>query len=233
MEINDKRQRMADKVAKLLRQAEDVTGTPEESVFQAKAFEILAKYGIDQAMIDASRAGIDASSLPADAIKWSAQITGTYASAQAMLINSIARALHCRCVYSTSGGHVVHVFGMPNHIDRVRMLWDILQPQMVRMSSQVRPEWGTHVRRYRRAWIAGFASTIGSRVREQETKAVEEASSSGALVLYRGDVQRAEVALRDVYPRTTRSSRSSFDTSGYRHGQRDGQSASMSHAISA
>ena len=30
---------MQDKVAKLLRQAEDVVGTPEEAVFQAKAFE--------------------------------------------------------------------------------------------------------------------------------------------------------------------------------------------------
>lgn len=41
-------EKLKSKVAKLLRQAEDVAGTPEEAVFQAKAFELMAKYGIDQ-----------------------------------------------------------------------------------------------------------------------------------------------------------------------------------------
>jgi hypothetical protein len=233
MIADGKQQQMADKVAKLLRQAEDVAGTPEESVFQAKAFEILAKYGIDQATVEAARAGINASELPADAIKLSVQITGTYAAAQTMLVNSVARALHCRCVYSRAGGeHVVHVYGMPHHVDRVRVLWDILRPQMVRQAGTVRPEWGNHVKSYRRAWIAGFASTIGRRIAEQETKAVESAGG-GALVLYKSDVQRAELALRKAHPRTSGGRTTSFNTSGYTHGQQDGRRAALAHSLSA
>jgi len=46
--VIDHKSKIADKVGKLLRQAEDVAGTPEEQVFLAKAFELMAKYGIDE-----------------------------------------------------------------------------------------------------------------------------------------------------------------------------------------
>ncbi|WP_099021199.1 DUF2786 domain-containing protein [Mycolicibacterium palauense] len=225
----DKKQKVTDKVAKLLRQAEDVAGTPEESVFQAKAFELLAKYGLDMAQVDAKRANLDISDMP-DAIQWAANLTGTYQSAQLLLLNGIARALHCRCVCTrTNSSYVVNVFGMERHIERVKFLWGILQPQMMRQVKLAHPGYyGGGVKSYRRAWIAGFANTIGQRVREQEDKAV---TAAGALVLYKGDSQRAEAALQKAFPEARDKRQSNYNRSGWEAGAAAGRSAQFNRAI--
>ncbi|ASZ75425.1 hypothetical protein PBI_JOSHKAYV_86 [Mycobacterium phage JoshKayV] len=250
--MDAKTKKMQDKVAKLLRQAEDVAGTPEEAVFQAKAFELISKYGLEMAQVEATKNGLDISELP-DAIKWQVLITGKYVAQQALLLHGIARALHCKTVYTNIGGTTsqrVYVFGVERHIERVQFLWEILRPQMLRLVENVRPEvfrvetkydWRTgeyrkkstagQTKSYRRAWIAGFAQTVADRVRAEENKAVEGAGG-GALVLYRDDKERAAVALREAFPRvrTTRSS-TRYNQSGYAHGQRDGRNAAMQRSI--
>lgn len=249
--------KLKDKVAKLLRQAEDVAGTPEEAVFQAKAFELMAKYGIDQASVEATKQGLDTSDLR-DAIQWIVKIEGKYAQAQMLLLHNLAQALHSKTVYSQGryGDKVLrmYVYGVPTHIERIQALWSILQPQMMRLVETVRPSYdptrlkrrynyATHefetyrssgageVKSYRRSWIAGFGQAVGDRLREQENKAVESAGG-GALVLFRGDSERAAVALRKAHPRLGRATRSRINPSGYAHGQRDGRNASFNHALS-
>lgn len=242
---------MQDKVAKLLRQAEDVVGTPEEAVFQAKAFELMAKYGIEQADIEAAKRGLDVSEIP-DAIKWEVVIDGKYAAQQALLLNSMVLALHCKAVWSAQR-KTLYVFGVERHIERLQFLWGILRPQMLRLVETVRPDYvreqigyrrnpetwrietytksgAGQVKSYRRAWIAGFAQTVGDRVREQETKALEGASG-GALVLYRSDKERAAVALRETFPRTGKVRRTNYNHAGYAHGQQDGRNASFQHSL--
>lgn len=250
--------KLKDKVAKLLRQAEDVAGTPEEAVFQAKAFELMAKYGISEAAVSAAKEGLDTSDLR-DAIQWVVKIEGKYASAQMLLLHNLATALHSKTVYSKSryGGGQLHMFvyGVPTHIERIKLLWNILQPQMMRLVGTIRPDYEyrserrrynyeTHefesyrttgsgyLKSYRRSWIAGFGQAVGERLRTQENKALEEAESSGALVLFRGDAEKAAVALREAHPRLGRGTRSRVNGDGYAHGQRDGRNASFAHALS-
>lgn len=249
-----KQAKMQDKVAKLLRQAEDVAGTPEEAIFQAKAFELIAKYGLDTATIEAAKQGLDVTELP-NAIQWTVTLKGKYISQQALLLYGMLSALHCKAVLSKSTGvQVMHVFGVPRHIERVQFLWYILAPQMLRLVEKVRPaeefvartgyryEYGVgyqrytkstsgQLRSYRRAWIAGFSQAVGDRLRAEENKALEGASS-GALVLYKSDNERAAVALREAFPRTRRASgRTRYDSNGYAHGQRDGQRAQFNRAL--
>lgn len=246
--------KLKDKVAKLLRQAEDVAGTPEEAVFQAKAFELMAKYGIDEAQVDAAKRGLDVSDLR-DAIQWIAPIKGKYAAAQMMLLHNLAIALHCKTVYSKGSGGIynMYVYGVPTHIERVKMLWQILQPQMMRLVDTVKPDYdyssyksrynytthefervrtngSGHLKSYRRSWIAGFGQAVGQRLREQETKALE-ADTSGALVLFGSDKARAEVALREHHPRLGRGTQTRINGAGYAHGQRDGRNASFNHSL--
>ena len=247
-------EKLKDKVAKLLRQAEDVAGTPEEAVFQAKAFELMAKYGIDQASVEAAKEGLDVSDLRG-AIKWVVTIEGKYAQAQMLLLHNLAHALHSKTVYTKtrSGELVMFVFGVPSHIERIRMLWEMLQPQMMRLVDTIRPDYdlssykrvynyATHefelkrtngsgrLKSYRRSWIAGFGSAVGERLRVEENKALQS-DSSGALVLFKGDKERAEVALREEFPRLRTTKRSGIDPDGYAHGQRDGRTASFNHAL--
>lgn len=247
--------KLRDRVAKLLRQAEDVAGTPEEGVFQAKAFELMAKYGIDQASVQAARQGLDTSDLR-DAIQWIVKIDGKYAQAQMLLLHNLAQALHSKTVYNKNrqGEFVMYVYGVPTHIERIQMLWSILQPQMMRLVKTVRPDYdyssrkavynyqthtyeykrtngSGHLKSYRRSWIAGFGSAVGDRLREQENKALE-ADTGGALVLFQGDTERAEVALRREHPRLRQSRGTRINGAGYSHGQRDGRNASFNHSLS-
>lgn len=246
--------KLKDKVAKLLGQAEDVAGTPEEGVFQAKAFELMAKYGISEAAVDAAKQGLDVSSLR-DAISWKVTIDGKYAQAQMLLLHNLAHALHGTTVYSKNraGELVMTVYAVPAHLERVQVLWSILRPQMMRLVDTIRPDYdlssykrvynyATHefelkrtngsgrLKSYRRSWIAGFGSAVGERLRVEENKALQS-DSSGALVLFKGDKERAEVALREEFPRLRTTKRSGIDPDGYAHGQRDGRTASFNHAL--
>ncbi|MFM8798698.1 MAG: DUF2786 domain-containing protein [Fluviibacter sp.] len=237
--MDSKKQKMTDIVAKLLRQAEDVVGTPEEQVFQAKAFELMAKYGLEIAMVEAHKGGLDVSQLP-DAVKIKISVEGKYAYQQLLLLHNISQSLHCKNLYSTvrsydgqPARYVMTIFGMPRHTERVEMLWGILRPQMLRQVAVVRPAYDYNagrVKSFRRAWIAGFGSSIGERIRAEENKVIE--SAAGALVLYQDDKQRAEIALRAEYPRVTRGRQSSgYNSEGYSRGRADGQRAAFNHSI--
>ena len=246
--------KLKDKVAKLLRQAEDVVGTPEEAVFQAKAFELMAKYGIDEAAVDAAKRGLDTSDLR-DAIKVIFRIDGAYAQAQLLLLHNLSLALPSKCVYTKTRTGELHMFvyGVPTHVERIQLLWNILQPQMMRLVKTVRPDYDishnktrynyeTHtyetvrvagtgeLKSYRRSWIAGFAQTVGERLRAEEGKALK--SNNGALVLFSGDAESADLALRREHPRTTNARRSRLNPDGYTHGQRDGRNATFNAALS-
>jgi hypothetical protein len=226
----------AEKVAKLLRQAEDVAGTPEEGVFQARAFEIMAKYGIAEAMVRARRHGLDTADI-SGAVEHIFDITGTYANAQMLLLAGMGRSLHCKGVYRglRGGGIQLYLYGMPDHIERVKFLWGLLGPQAVRLAGIVRPAGDSvspgYVTVYRRSWMAGFANAIETRILEQENKIIE--GVSGALVLYKNDEQRAEDARKRRFPslRDARRSSRRMDFSAYLHGQRDGRSASFNRTI--
>lgn len=100
---NERTLKMQAKVAKLLRQAEDVAGTPEEAIFQARAFEIMSKYGLDEVEIAAIQQGLDVTKDP-EAVTWSTNLVGKHRPQQMALLNQIATALHCETVYRTVRG---------------------------------------------------------------------------------------------------------------------------------
>ncbi|QFG12585.1 hypothetical protein PBI_TOAKA_86 [Mycobacterium phage Toaka] len=248
-------EKMKTTVANLLRQAEDTEGTPEGEVFQAKAFELMSKYGIDQAMVDAQNTAAAKAADP-DAVRWSFTFDGKYVAQQALLLNNIVTALHGKAVLSTNRAtkaQTLIVFAVPRHLERIQMLWEILRPQMLRLVDEVRPatpmyagmkydyRTGEYKKRstagqlksYRRAWIAGFGQTVGERIKREEDKALQAAQSSGALVLFRGDKERAALALKEAFPRVRNTRGPRFNASGYAHGQRDGSTAAMNRSLAS
>ncbi|MDF3281374.1 DUF2786 domain-containing protein [Gordonia sp. N1V] len=223
-------------VAKLLRQA----GTPEEAVFQTKAFELVAKYGLEMTTIDQARNGLNATAGRPEAVEWVVKIDGKYIPQQSMLLFGMIQRLHCDVVYIPHRSHYeVFVYGLPRHLDRVRFLWEILQPQMLRLVEHVRPAEEGRTRftpaetlRYRRSWVAGFGEKVRMRIEDQEEKVIDSAGGA-ALVLYRRDAELATAALDAANSRTRRGSGSeaSYSAAGYAHGQRDGASAAMNRSL--
>ena len=228
--------KMQRKVAKLLRQAESVAGTPEEAVFHARAFELIAKYGIDLATVERDRRGLDASAKIPDAIKWTVMIDGKYVPQQGLLLFGLIQTLHCELVYyAYPDRYPVEGYGVRRQIHRIQALWEILQPQAVRLVETARPPGNPtagETRRYRRSWIAGFAARVRERLEEQEARAIESADA-GALVIYHDDARRALVARQKDYPQRLRKAGplTSYSAAGYAHGQRDGSSAVMNRSL--
>src|SRR5260370_6567661 len=220
-------ERLVDRVRKLLAQAEEESVTPAEAqAFTGKAAELMAKYGIDRALLAADRPETDQ---PADRIL---NIDNPWAREKAHLVSGLASALRCQCILlgGNRPGSKVHLFGFASDIDRTDVLYTSVVIQMAHGLAGARvPEWSSSARAWRRSWLLGFATAVIARVREAEHGAVLAATDRrtrdgerAALVLAdRSLIIRRQV--EDAYP-VTRKARGTYSGSGYpacsAHGQR-------------
>lgn len=230
MLLTEAPERLLDRVRKLLAQAEDDSVTPAEAqAFTAKAAELMAKYGIDRALLAADRPETDQ---PADRML---DIDNPWAREKAHLLSGLASALRCQCILlgGTRPGSRVHIFGFGSDIDRTDVLYTSVLIQMAHGLAGARvPEWSSSPRAWRRSWLLGFATAVISRVREAEHGAVTAATAQGsqdgertALVLAdRSLIIRSQV--ESAYP-VTRKARVTYSGSGYRDGYSQGQRADI------
>lgn len=228
-----KADRMAEKVAKLLRQAEDVAGTPEELVFQERAFALLAKYGLDEAKV--RQLNEDQGVAQPGTVKVDLVVAkGKYVPMQVTLLGQLAFALHCRVVqYGSKGAIRCELWGFPEHVTRVQLAFELLRPQMLRQVEKAKPAYyvdSGKLRIYRRSWMVGFVSEVSSRVAGQEKAA---AGAAGALVLFQSAGDAAQKALDEAHPNARAAkSRSKFDAQGYTRGRLEGERAELNRSVS-
>jgi Protein of unknown function (DUF2786) len=220
------------RVRKLLAKAEAEGVTPDEGqALTAKAAELMAKYGIDRALLAAQRPETDR---PADR---KVDIDNPWARVQAHLLCGLASALRCQCVVlpRPAPGSRIHIFGFASDIERTDVLYTSLLVQMWHglAAAQV-PGWSRSPRAWRRSWLLGFTSAVVSRVRAAEHQVTSQATAAGAagertaLVL----ADRSQVIVRNIeraYP-VTRKTRVSYSGSGYGAGYTEGQKADIGSA---
>jgi len=223
--------RLLDRVRKLLAKAEADGVTPAEAqALTAKAAELMAKYGIDRALLAARRPETDR---PSSRL---VDIYNPWARVQAHLLCGLAAAMRCQCILlpSGDGDQRVHMFGYESDIERADVLYTSVLVQMWHglIATDV-PQRVSSVRAWRRSWLLGFAAAVTARVQAAEERAERIAAvdggsghaSSAALVLAdRSMVIRANVAA--AYPQT-RTARMTYTGSGYGSGYRQGQQADI------
>ena len=217
-----------DRIRKLLAKAEAAGVTPAEAeALTAKAAELMARYGIDRALLAASHPETDQ---PADRI---ITIPNPWAAVHAHLLVGIASAMRCKCILpGASQGARVHIFGYTSDIDRAELLYTSLLVQMHHGLAGVRPpEWTRSVRAWRRSWLLGFATAVVTRVRAAERGAAQQADTGSAgprqaaLVLAsREQVVAGRAAA--AYP-VTRKARTTYTGTGYRDGFAKGSQADI------
>jgi Protein of unknown function (DUF2786) len=222
--------RLLERVRKLLAKAEDESVTPPEAqALTAKAAELMAKYGIDRALLAAERPETDR---PEDRVL---DVLNPWGRVKAHLLCGLGAALRCQCIVMSGyrGGTRIHMFGFASDLERTDLLYTSLLVQMWHgLIAAELPEWNSNPRAWRRSWMLGFATAVIARVREAEQSAASQATapsqSSGsqtALVLAdRSQVIRNNV--RQAYPRT-RSARVTYSGSGYGDGYAEGQRADI------
>lgn len=217
------------KVRKLLAKAEDPACTPAEAeAFTAKAAELIARYGVDRALLAARDPGSDP---VGDRV---IELPAPYALDKAGLLAGVAAALRCRSVRRRSdSGFTLHLFGFASDLERVELLFTSL---LVQAAQGLAAAWvppGAHLAAFRRSWLAGFTATVTSRLREAEsaaarsgTDAAAAAGDSVALVLAdRSD--RVARRLAEVYPRLRTASARRLVGGGMGQGAAAGRRADL------
>ena len=225
---------LLDRVRKLLAKAEDDGVTPHEAeALTAKAAELMARYGIDRALLGALHPETDS---PADRVF---DLDNPWAAVKAHLLAGLASALRCQCILLNrrEPGSRVHVFGYLSDLERADILFTSLLVQMARgLALQPVPAAGGGAKAWRRSWMLGYASAVVARVRAAEEAAVADVTAAGtapqgpsaALVL----ADRAVTVRRhaeQAYPRT-RKTRVTYSGNGYQAGYREGQKADLGGA---
>ena len=221
--------RLLDRVRKLLAKAEAEGVTAEEAqALTAKAAELMAKYGIDRALLAATQPETDK---PGDRI---VEIYNPWGRVRAHLLCGLAAALRCQSILVTAdAGLRVHIFGYDSDLERTDVLYTSVLIQMWHglVAAEV-PADAYSVRAWRRSWLLGFAAAVIAKVRSAEqraeraaSQATDRQSSRAALVLAdRSVVIRQNVAR--AYPHT-RSARVTYTGSGYGDGYEQGKRADL------
>ena len=227
---------LLDRVRKLLAKAEDEGCTPHEAeALTAKAAELMARYGIDRALLGAVRPDTDR---PADRVF---ELDNPWAGIKAHLLAGLASALRCQCILLNrrEPGSRVHVFGYLSDLERADILFTSLLVQMARaLALEPVPAYGGRAKAWRRSWMLGYCSAVVARVRAAEEAAAAASSSAGAGA--HGHAPSAAVVLADravtvrrhaeqAYPRT-RKTRVTYSGNGYQAGYQEGQKADIGGA---
>ena len=224
---------LLERVRKLLAKAEAEGVTPAEAeALTAKAAELMARYGIDRALLAAARPDTDR---PANRI---IDVPSPWSGVKAHLLSGLASAIRCACVQlprTGRGSTRIHVFGYASDLERTDILYTSLLLQMARgLAVAVVPPGVRSVRAWRRSWLLGFVTAVVTRVRSAEDRAATSAEGemrggpSTALVLAdRAVVIRQQ--LEQAYP-VTRRTRITYSGRGYGAGYAQGQRADIGNA---
>ncbi|MDT7801811.1 MAG: hypothetical protein QOI78_5244 [Actinomycetota bacterium] len=218
-----------ERIRKLLAKAEDPAVTEAEAeAYNKKAAELVARYGIDQAMLAESGASVD------DIGTLTIPMNDPYSRDKASLLTSVAYPLRCRTLLHRVGQKVesVTVFGYQSDLGRVELLFTSLLLQASTQLTRVRPGGffpGESLAAYRRTWLHGFARAVHERLSLAEEEAVRTAAPGArsaelvvrdrsALVQHRFDEEYGN--LRSAAPRR-------LSGSGYLDGHDAGTKANL------
>lgn len=221
------------KIKALLAKAEDPAASPEEAeAYFGRAADLMAKYGIDQALLaeDGGRT---------DKIDYKVfDIKGKYVPDRASLLFSIGHALGAQNVFwkltdSMTGKryYKVRVYAHESTLDRIEMLFSSLQLQALNGMGKARPAYGESVTAYRKSWMAGFSSTVRKRLAQAEESALQEAQQETGgtgteLVLVKREAA-VQQFFKAAHPGVKAAPRRRLTGTGWRDGRAAGARASL------
>lgn len=229
-------ERTLDRVRKLLAKAEGTDNEHERETFMQAANALMAKYGIEQAVLRTVSGREDK---PGNRI---IDIDGPWADVRGSLVYRVAEALRCKCVRlpKANGRARVHIFGFESDIERAEVIYTSLLLQMASGLARLAiPETIRETPRvYRRSWMLGYVREVAWMVRQAEKKAAHEHEQATAQASAgQTDVSMALVladrkaivdqSVADVYPRLLHGRGASSSGSGYAAGMAAGRRANI------
>jgi hypothetical protein len=223
-EVDD---RVLERVRKLLARAEHPTTPPAEAeACSAKAAELMSRHLIDRAVVDAGRQHRD------EPVVRRIFVDPPYTVGKVVLLDEVAKAFGIRVAIgggSHSSRRRCTLVGFTADLAMVELLFTSLLLQAstaMRVASEGHP----NVKAFRRAFLFGYASTIGARLCavRQETVRDATAATPGTDLVLVDRQERVDVAFQHEFPRlgTFRATMSSG--SGFVAGRNAGVQADLS-----
>lgn len=169
----------------LLEKARSTPYEAEAEALTAKAFELMARHHVDEALLEARRAAADPSTIVEVDVDLG---RGPYVNGRLALLVNVSEALSVRCLTSTGpDGRIGHLIGHRSDIDRALLLYHSLHAQAAtRMaadgSGRGRRQPSAAIR-FRRSFLFGFATAVGERLAAASAAVRSAEPSSTALVL--------------------------------------------------
>lgn len=221
----------------LLAKAEATEFDGEREVFLAKAVELIARYGIDEALLAAKA---DVRQKPGTR---QIRIEGSYGREKGQLLAWLIEALGGQAVLHQVQGRgrgsksrtvAVTIIGFEADLDRAELLYTSLLVQALGQLGGVQGRaryWETRATASatafaRRSWFVGFNVRVTDRIQEAERGAVEQAAPGTALVL--ADRSAEVTALKDeLFPELATLRKRTLDAAAYGQGSAAGSRADI------
>ncbi|AVO22553.1 hypothetical protein PBI_PAEDORE_70 [Streptomyces phage Paedore] len=216
----------------LLAKAEDPATHPEEAeAYFAKAAALMAKYGIEQAMLADSKPSMD--KLDSQEFK----IEGKYVADRANLLFAVSHALGAQNIFWNQTNwntgkryKLIRIYAHTSTLARIDVLFTTLQLQALNGMKHGRPQYGESTTAYRKSWFSGFSSAVRKRLQLAEASAVQEAETSGAtgaeLVLVKRE-QAVEAYFKGQHPGVKPAPKRRLTGTGWRDGVAAGANADL------
>ena len=226
---------MLRKVRGLLAKAEDPGTTEHEAeALTAKASELMAKYGIDEAMAAERNSRHQ---VPGNKI---VVVDGPYTTPKASLLGVVAKAFRCDAVQLIGQDRTrlkVHLFGFESDMEMVQLLYTSLLLQAthgaVRVEKQTDYYGRSRTRSARSSYYLGFAYAVKQRLAESTAKAEADTCAPGTALVLRSRQVAVKNAMSAEYPSLVQRSVRAGNSSGYSRGRADGQRANLHNRPSA
>ena len=221
--------KIKERVQKLLNQAADRAGTAEGEVFYQKAFDLMAAYGFEERDLENPSSGDEV-------IMRTFALGGSYTDMQASLLINLCNTLHCMAYMESARRSrkvsAVTAFGLRRHLERVDMLYGVLNPQMAAGAQKISGNRALGVATVvaRRSYMGGFISVIAERLQAAEGT-VAAGKGEYALALM-GDRDKASDAMNEFAAQqgiefTNRSSRATVDAGAFLQGVSAGETSDL------
>jgi hypothetical protein len=165
----------------LLAKAESTDFAEEADALMDKAQELMDRYAVDAAQLDATRTGL-----------WSPtclriDIDAPYVMPKASLLNAVAKGSRCQVVATAEAGYA-ELWGFPDDVELVEMLFTSLLVQAeaaLNCKTREARTQAASVRGYRQSFLLAFASRVAERFadRSRAVFAHDQAGGSGGSLL--------------------------------------------------
>ena len=213
--------KLAARLRALLVKAEATEFEEEAAALTGKAQELMTRHSIDTSMLEDEGASPDVSARRVG-------VEDPYAPQKAALLNQISSANRCEVIWSKHLGFAT-IFGTSRDLAGVEMLYVSLLLQatraMLTAGSQRDGAGRSRTRSFRSAFLAGFATRIGQRLRVAADEATSEATKdygSALLPVLASRDSAVEDLRKKLMPETTDMA---LTWSGNQHGWSSGMAA--------